>query len=136
MEVRSSQKTSSLDSCEGTCEPHTFMVGLCVVQTLECLSPAATHRRNPYHLAPLTPGVEPVGFYPAESVWDSQVAGKEELRSTFILERSVLGPPPPPHTHIPRVGVKSVDERGWCLGWKLLSRPPFARPVWLERSLV
>ena len=52
MEVRSSQKTLSLDSCEGTCEPHTFMVGLCVVQTLECLSSAATHRRNPYHLAP------------------------------------------------------------------------------------
>ena len=31
MEVRSSQQTLSLDSCEGMCEPHTFMVGLCVL---------------------------------------------------------------------------------------------------------
>lgn len=46
MEVQSSHKTLSVGSCEGTCEPHMFTVGLCVLQTFECLLVICCHAQT------------------------------------------------------------------------------------------
>ena len=98
-----------------------FMVGLCIVQTLECLSSAATHRRDPSHLAPPDFRCRASGLLSCRVGLGLAGGWQGRTEVDFYTGKERLRPPPPPPspTHPPRVGVKSVDERGLCLGWKV-----------------